>query len=216
MELLVHDLLKINNIECIASDEEAPKWVHEALLQAPWVVVRRAPLQNGMIPVGVRGENRIQRFGAYIPSSAIVMKVTPEQLVSQAGWRTSERFTTIRAFQILDIVSFYYSRYDWSWGITGSVGFELASSIPTARPNSDLDIVIRMPQPLDRKKAGVLHGWNTQLPIRIDVQLETPLGAVALAEYARNEKQVLLRTSSGPTLVDTPWSVVTLNQEDGR
>lgn len=104
--------------------------------------------------------------------------------------------------------------YDWSWGLTGSVGFELASSTPTARPNSDLDIVIRMPQPLDRETAGVLYGWNTQLPIRIDVQLETPFGAVALAEYARNEKQVLLRTSSGPKLVDTPWSVVTMNQED--
>ncbi len=212
----MHDLLKISHTACIVSNEEIPKWVQEALLRAPWVVVRRAPPQNGMIPVGVRGENRNQRFGAYIPSSAIVMKVTPEQLVSLAGWRTSVRFTAIRAFQILDIVSFYYSRYDWSWGITGSVGFELASSIPTAHPNSDLDIVIRMPQPLDKETAGVLLGWNTRLPIRIDVQLETPFGAVALAEYARNEDQVLLRTSYGPKLVNSPWSIVTHNQEDGR
>ncbi|MFB6364938.1 malonate decarboxylase holo-ACP synthase [Paenibacillus elgii] len=206
MELLVHDLLQICHIESIVSNEEVPQWVYESLLQSPWVVVRRAPFQDGMIPIGVRGEHRNQRFGAYLPSSEVIMKVTPEQLVSQAGWRTSARLHTTRAFLILDIVSSYYGRYDWSWGLTGSVGFELASSTPTARPDSDLDIVIRMPQPLDGETARTLHDWHAQLPIRVDAQLETPFGAVALAEYARHEKQVLLRTSSGPKLVNNPWS----------
>jgi hypothetical protein len=41
------------------------------------------------------------------------------------------------------------------------------------------------------------------LQARVDVQLETVEGALALAEVARGEPCVLLRTDSGPRLV--PW-----------
>jgi len=42
-------------------------------------------------------------------------------------------------------------------------------------------------------------------PCRIDVQLETPHGAVSSAEYARGDRPLLLRKSDGPVLVSDPW-----------
>jgi phosphoribosyl-dephospho-CoA transferase len=44
-----------------------------------------------------------------------------------------------------------------------------------------------------------------RLPVRVDVQIETPSGAIALAEYAANLARVALRTQFGPRLVENPW-----------
>jgi phosphoribosyl-dephospho-CoA transferase len=41
--------------------------------------------------------------------------------------------------------------------------------------------------------------------VRIDVLLETPNGAVALAEYANSVDHMLLRSAQGPRLVRDPW-----------
>jgi len=41
--------------------------------------------------------------------------------------------------------------------------------------------------------------------IRTDAQIETPGGAVALAEYAVASGSVLVRTADGPRLVTDPW-----------
>jgi phosphoribosyl-dephospho-CoA transferase len=41
-------------------------------------------------------------------------------------------------------------------------------------------------------------------PCRVDAQLESPSGAVSLAEYARGEKSLLLRQAGGPVLISDP------------
>jgi phosphoribosyl-dephospho-CoA transferase len=41
---------------------------------------------------------------------------------------------------------------------------------------------------------------------RIDLQLETPCGALALREWAKGAARVLLKTSGGPLLVGDPWA----------
>jgi phosphoribosyl-dephospho-CoA transferase len=43
--------------------------------------------------------------------------------------------------------------------------------------------------------------------IRIDAQLETPAGGVALAEYACGKPRVMARHASGPRLVADPWAL---------
>jgi phosphoribosyl-dephospho-CoA transferase len=43
-------------------------------------------------------------------------------------------------------------------------------------------------------------------PCRVDAQLETPRGAVSLAEYARGEKPLLLRQAGGLVLISDPWA----------
>jgi hypothetical protein len=43
-------------------------------------------------------------------------------------------------------------------------------------------------------------------PCRVDAQLETPRGAVSLAEYARGETPLLLRQAGGPVRISDPWA----------
>ena len=41
---------------------------------------------------------------------------------------------------------------------------------------------------------------------RVDLQLETPLGGVALGEWAGGAARVLVKTAEGPRLVSDPWA----------
>ncbi len=87
-------------------------------------------------------------------------------------------------------------RWPWGWGVTGSTGYALATEIPVLHAASDLDLLIRAPQPLDRE---ALLEWQTrvaQLPCRADTQIETPYGAFALNEWLRDGR-ALLKTSRG-------------------
>ncbi|WP_277269132.1 malonate decarboxylase holo-ACP synthase, partial [Pantoea septica] len=100
-------------------------------------------------------------------------------------------------------------RWPWRWGVTGSVGYALATSIPVLHPGSDLDLTIRAPQPLAR---DLLQQWQAQtesLPCRVDTQVETPSGAFALSEWLRDGR-ALVKTAAGPVLTASPWSRETL------
>jgi len=92
------------------------------------------------------------------------------------------------------------------WGPAGSVAFELASGCPTATPVSDVDLVLELDAPLDVEAAAALYGELLQLPARADLLLETPRGALALAEYARGRAPLLVRTAEGPRLLHDPWA----------
>ena len=92
----------------------------------------------------------------------------------------------------------------WRWGVTGSTGYALATGIPVIHAASDLDLLIRAPQPLS---PGEFTRWQQQLDgalCRADTQLETSSGAVALAEWLRDGR-ALLKTHRGPRLVSDPW-----------
>jgi phosphoribosyl-dephospho-CoA transferase len=78
MDIRVHDLLRINDIDHLITTSPKPEWVHESLLHAPFVVVRRAPIQNGNIPIGIRGKSQGERFAAFLPKEAVAECVTPE------------------------------------------------------------------------------------------------------------------------------------------
>jgi phosphoribosyl-dephospho-CoA transferase len=57
-----------------------------------------------------------------------------------------------------------------------------------------------------RDDAARLQAELSSLPVRIDVLLETPNGAVSLAEYSASVGAMLLRSALGPRLVPDPWS----------
>ncbi|WP_312444661.1 phosphoribosyl-dephospho-CoA transferase MdcG domain-containing protein, partial [Stutzerimonas kunmingensis] len=40
----------------------------------------------------------------------------------------------------------------------------------------------------------------------VDLQLETPLGGVALGEWAGGAARVLVKTAEGPRLMSDPWA----------
>src|SRR6476659_6714738 len=87
------------------------------------------------------------------------------------------------------------------WGPTGSAGFELATGRPTTSQASDLDLRIRVGSLSGFTSACDLASRLSGLPARVDCQLETGHGAVALAELATHPDTIVLRTSDGPPLV---------------
>jgi phosphoribosyl-dephospho-CoA transferase len=199
-----HDLLRLADGASISHEGSVPAWVPASLTRAPWVVVRRAPTIAGLVPVGVRGRTRSERLAAFLAPSAVTARVGPEGLAGARGWRHSLRARWPDAVRVLDAVDELFTFLGLAWGPTGSVGFELATGVAVAGPASDLDVVVRAPEPWSFARARELADDLARLPVRVDTQLDTPSGAVALAEYARGGR-VLLRTLDGPKLVNNPW-----------
>ncbi|KAB0550910.1 malonate decarboxylase holo-ACP synthase [Pseudomonas argentinensis] len=186
--------------------EEAPAWACAALGEHVPVVVRRAPAEPGWVAVGIRGAAREQRHAAWMRLSEISRLVSPQTVARAGRWRNHAQphWPALRALSQLA------PRLDdlgLSWGVTGSLGFELASGISAAHPGSDLDLLLRAPQPVSRVEAQTLCVLLDEAPGRVDLQLETPHGAVALREWAGEAPRVLLKTQNGPLLVSDPWQL---------
>lgn len=206
MELKVNDLLKINTVNDLIGEFTDSPWIDEAVKRAPLVVVRRAPLINNMVSVGIRGTNRSQRLAANILYSNIIKIITPEQLVEGKLWRGNKHIRETQIFKTLETVDSIFQSYSMTWGPTGSVGFELASGVETVTSNSDLDIVVRAPSFLPIKTAKDITKELSTVITKVDIQIETPKGSLALAEYARGDSNILIRTFNGPRLIKNPWS----------
>ena len=93
-----------------------------------------------------------------------------------------------------------------AWGVTGSLGFELASGVAATHPDSDLDLLLRAAYFLSHDRARTLCPLLEGVFARVDVQLETPVGAVALREWAAGNGRVLVKTQAAPLLLADPWS----------
>ncbi|CAG7609327.1 Phosphoribosyl-dephospho-CoA transferase [Paenibacillus solanacearum] len=200
-------MLRIQSSADLECERAVPEWVCEALKRAPWVVIRRSPVKDGRIPVGVRGAGRTQRFAAYLPIHCVKETVTPVQLAVQARWRAYAHGADSQAFAQLEVIADYYNRAGIRWGPTGSIGFELASGASTVHPRSDIDLAIYLPQRVERKTLTAWNTFNHQCSVKIDALLETPAGACSLSEFVRQEEStILLRTMNGPALVKCPWT----------
>ena len=70
-ELGTHALLRVAAPDVLQCDTPPPEWVVQELRRAPWVVVRRASVREGLIPVGVRGAARCMRFAAWLPPGEV-------------------------------------------------------------------------------------------------------------------------------------------------
>jgi len=108
------------------------------------------------------------------------------------------------SLRILDAIDELFASLGLAWGPTGSVGFELATGVAAADTTSDLDVVVRAPEPWPLENVREIADYLNQLPARVDAQLDAPAGAVTLDEYARGGR-VLLRTPDGPRLTHDPW-----------
>jgi phosphoribosyl-dephospho-CoA transferase len=117
-----------------------------------------------------------------------------------AGCRDLPAFDTLARLQPL------LDGLDLPWGPTGAAGYELASGWPALHAGSDLDLLIRCEAKMSRDQArALLASLQGQALCRLDILLETPLGGVALAEWAGNASRVLLKAAAGPQLVGDPW-----------
>jgi len=179
---------------------DAPAWVRDAISAGHPVVVRRALAEPAYVAVGVRGRLREQRFATVMPIVAVQRRVTPQDLRSAVSTRD------LPALRALDQLRPVLAQQDW--GVTGSAGFELASGIEALHAKSDLDLMLRTPEPLERNAARDLLALLDSAECAIDLQLQTPFGAVALREWAGESRRVLLKTTHGAHLVLDPWQAV--------
>jgi len=182
----------------------APAWARQVLLAGQPVVVRRAVAGAGRVPVGVRGSQRGERLAAEMPVASIKRRCSPEQL-------RGEGRAELAALQALHAVTPFMDSLGLSWGPTGGVGYQLATGVAVLHQGSDLDLLLRTPTALSRVEAKALFQVLGTAPCRIDLQLETPFGAVALAEWSGASKRVLLKSRHGACLVSDPWSALELS-----
>lgn len=178
---------------------DAPAWAVAVLAAGQPVVVRRAMVANGQLAVGLRGSSRDQRYAAVMPASSVLHKVRPEQLVERLP------VSDLPALHALKQLKPNMDALGLCWGVTGSVGFQLATGLPTAHTDSDLDLLLRTPIELPRHKARMLLGLLDEAACRVDLQLETPSGAIAMREWAGSASRVLLKCVTGARLVESPW-----------
>jgi phosphoribosyl-dephospho-CoA transferase len=201
MVLEPHDLLEINRRDLI-SHSPIPDWALLSLEIAPFVVVRRAIAPNGQVAVGIRGRNRNERFAVFLPKNRVFRQIKPEHLTKSYLWEIKQS----PVFSALTNSADLFNKYSLSWGPGGSVGFELASKVETVTLESDLDIIIRAPEPLPMDVGVQIIHELKKSPVRIDVQVETPAGSFSLSEYVRGSDLVLLKTIYGPRMSKNPWN----------
>jgi phosphoribosyl-dephospho-CoA transferase len=204
----VHDLIRLD----LASfrNLDAPAWVNQKLRGCPWAVVRRVPAPTGMIPLGVRGDTRSQRWGGYAHQSAVEQIVEPAEVLQIA--RSSTLVSRTPPIQLLEEVIERWQGLTLPWGPTGSVGFELASGYRVTTALSDLDIAIRAPERVSVELARSLWECVIGLQPRVDVRIETSECGFALEEYVcRPTTRILLHYPDGARVGDDPWSVRVLS-----
>src|SRR5690606_18744164 len=140
-----HDLLWGMTPSQLPAD--APAWARQVLASGQPVVVRRALVAADQIAVGIRGASRDQRFATVMSLSRVLRCLSPEQLIAQlpAG--------ELPAFRALTVLNPVFEDLQRPWGVTGSVGFQLATGVAVVRAESDLDLLLRMPTELSRHEA---------------------------------------------------------------
>ena len=218
MRFRPHDLLWLR-AGALRTDAPLPAWAADRLRQGddPVVVRRAAAAAPGRVAVGLRGAARGERLAAQVAADDVVRVVTPEEIAHRRAWRQPPWADGevarpvpqgVAALRLLARVAPLLDASPLIWGVTGGVGFALASGRDVLRPTSDLDLLLRAPSPADaaalRVLAAVLHGLAAP-EAGLDVQVETPLGAFALAEWSRGGDCVLLKTPAGPRLVADVW-----------
>lgn len=196
-----HDLLWGMPVDALPVD--APAWAAETLRLGHPVVVRRARVADGWVAVGVRGQSRGQRYATLMSVVDITRRVTPEQLIDAVG----DAATDWSALQALRQMRSVMHAQGLPWGVAGGVGFELATGIRVLHQDSDLDLILRTDDCFSRERARALMEALNGAVCRIDLQLQTPAGGLALREWAGPARQVLLKADDGARLVENPWHI---------
>ncbi|RZT36790.1 malonate decarboxylase holo-ACP synthase [Cupriavidus agavae] len=200
-----HDLVWLRDPAAFLAAGALPDWADAGwLAQAP-LVVRRDRDATGRIPVGIRGRERAQRHAAWLHPDQCASVVSPEEIARAGFWRLHPRRDVLPALRALDHVAARLGLLGYGWGITGAVGFALASGIDVLHSGSDIDLVIHAPAPLPGRDLAALEALLAAHEVRLDIQIATPLGAFALRERLRTGGRVLVKTDAGPVLCDDPW-----------
>ncbi|CAM3435649.1 malonate decarboxylase holo-ACP synthase [Polaromonas hydrogenivorans] len=202
-----HDLLWPERASSLIISGPPPPWATPAWLAVAPVVVRRATLADpAQVPVGLRGSTRSERCAARLPARHVVRVLKPEEIARSAAGSARVRESPLACLQALARLGPALDALPLAWGVTGSVGFSLASGFDVLRAGSDLDLILRAPLAAGADALRAVARLLRDLDARVDAQVETPFGAFALQEWVRTGGPVLLKTSRGPVLTDDAWS----------
>ncbi len=202
-----HDLLWLTSPCALAFDDQLPAWATPRWLAVAPVVMRRATAQRGdALPVGVRGASRSERHAAWADLGDVLRVVEPETVARAAARSRSVGRSDLGCLRSLVRLAPAFAESTLAWGVTGSVGFTLASGFDVLHVDSDLDLLLRAPAPDMAPALRSIGAALRGLPARVDVQVDTGVGAFALAEWLRRSGPVLLKTNAGPRLADDPWA----------
>jgi len=207
--LHVHELILLKTESAVTSAKEEPAcpYLNPA---HPWVVVRRGRISDGLIPVGVRGSERSERYAGFTQLSEVIEVRRPDQLRLLLAENSRKG---LQAFRTLSYLENHLLGLDMIWGPGGSVGYELASGIPAVRDGSDLDFILFAPKKLDMIEAQDLWRMISIAPGKVDALVETPFCGFSLQEFVTtSHRKMLLRTNDGRILGSNPWNP--LNGED--
>lgn len=209
--LHVHDLILLGSESAVISTQGDPACPYLNPNQRPWVVVRRGRISDGLIPVGVRGSHRHERWAGFTRLSEVLETWRPDELRLLLA-EDSRR--ELQAFRALSYLESRLGGLDLSWGPGGSLGYELASGIPAVRADSDLDLLLFAPRKLEITEAQDLWRMISSAPGKVDALVETPFCGFSLEEFVTTSpRKILLRTIDGRTLGSDPWHLS--NCEDG-
>ncbi len=200
-----HDLLWLKS-GALQGKPDLPEWVTTFWMDDMPVVVRRDFSKEGLIPVGIRGRKHSERVATWVRHQDIVRKLSPEEIIDSIRHRKEIPFSAMKPVQALQMLL----ECDWKdvWGVTGSCAFALVTGRAVMHDESDLDLLIRCPQPLLKSHFSKIVDVLKRLPCRADIQIEVPDGAFSLKEWLRDDAdRVLLKTNQGPILTSTPWQL---------
>jgi phosphoribosyl-dephospho-CoA transferase len=153
--------------------------------------------------VGVRGDNRGQRFAAWVPLSAISQLISPEDVVGHIDDIDPDFAVAKAAKSASDLLK----TFGLTWGVTGSVGFTLATGFNAIHAASDLDLVVRVGAEtvIGEREWRHISTSLASLPCRVDARICAPIGEISLDEYVTTSSEpVLVRTAEGPKLILDP------------
>jgi phosphoribosyl-dephospho-CoA transferase len=210
----VHDLVQLSSDAVQLACFNSPDWVQPALTACPWVVVRRAQAPAGLIPIGVRGAARSERWAGFIPKDTIRKLVRPSQLLALA--QSSSLCPRTPPFVTMQQLIECWHGLALQWGPTGSLGFELATGCEATTYLSDLDIAIYAEEKIPVEQARTLWELTLGLQTKVDVRVETLVCGFSLEEYARASSQILLRYPDCVQSGHDPWAKTQHAMEGAR
>lgn len=200
-----HDLIWLKPSTEYLFQSESPEWVSQVWqINDPLVVRRDYSDHLNLIPVGVRGYQRNQRWGGWLHATDILTVQTPAEVALLSNnLNNQQQLAAFATFQTLTRLMSY--QWPFVLGVTGSLAFSLATGKIWCHEKSDLDLSIRcFTKSLTKPTVQPFYQFIQSCSCRVDVQISSPLGGFSLAEWLSND-QVLLKTNHGPLMVDDPW-----------
>lgn len=194
-----HHLLWVKDI--VTTNQTS--WYEHHNIDRP-VVVRRAK-HDELIPVGIRGEQKTQRLACWVKQQDIIKGISAIEVAKQQQWLSQYEQHPLQQFKALKKIDNIFSKLDFDWGLCGSLGFELATKLQVANNHSDIDLIVYIADKQHLSKLTFLWEMLQKVPFKTDVQIESPLGAVALYEWMHKPKSLLVKTENGPILCQDPW-----------